>query len=92
MVEQKKCRACQQVKPLAEFSLRNQGKVGARCKACSAKAQREWYSENKDEIKIERSIAYLTDALNKLRRKAKDQGLEIKVQFTDQFIITAEPL
>lgn len=91
MPESKKCRICQLVKPVTEFSRSNRGKVSARCKECAARLQREWYNENKGDVQIQRSVATLTDALNKLRRKAKDKGLDVKVTFTDQFVITVEP-
>lgn len=88
----KKCSQCQLVKPIAEFSIKDQGKPGSLCKACAAKKHREWYAENKDEISIKRSVQNLNRSLNVLRRKAQNAGYKINIQYTDQFIVTMEKL
>lgn len=88
----KKCSQCQLVKPIAEFSIKDQGKPGALCKACAAKKHREWYAENKEEISIKRSVQNLNRSLNVLRRKAQNAGYKINIQYTDQFIVTMEKL
>lgn len=88
----KKCSQCQLVKPIAEFSIKDQGKPGALCKACAAKKHREWYAENKELISLKRSVQNLNRSLNVLRRKAHNAGYGIKIEYTNQFIVTMEKL
>lgn len=88
----KKCKHCQQVKPIAEFSIKDKGKPGALCRVCAAKKHREWYAEKKDEISINRSVRNLNRTLNVLRRKATDSGYKINITYTDRFVVTMEKL
>lgn len=88
----KKCKNCQETRPISEFSLKDKGKPGTLCRVCAAEKNREWYNKNKGEIQVKRSVNKLSHSLNLLRRKAQDAGYKIDVKFTDQFVITMEKI
>lgn len=89
----KKCSVCQRVLADEEFSKTNNGAISSTCKACKAKAQREWYEANKPEVQINRNAKNISTSLNKLQANAKAQGYNVIVRDTDgKFIVALEKL
>ena len=55
--EVKKCRKCQEEKPLAEFYVRD-GRRENTCRACKSAKSAEYYRLNKDRINARRRAKY----------------------------------
>lgn len=51
-METKTCTSCGETKDISQMKLVNGGKVGAICKVCAARQQREWYHANKEYLSI----------------------------------------
>lgn len=86
----KQCNRCGEHKPLSQFHSRGGGKYQAMCSECRVAYNREWYAKNKETIQMHRSIATLTSAINRLRRKAKKNGFKLNVIFDEFYKIELE--
>lgn len=85
----KKCKICQQVKPISEFYTVN-GKVRNKCKSCYMEIQRDWYGENKAEIQLRRNSRYLAKRINVLIETAAELGYRVEFDVKAGFEIKLE--
>lgn len=83
--ESKKCKICEEVKPLAEFTVgvkASKGGKGSYCLPCHAANQREWRERNPERVKA--STERNRDNTNKLKRARRAHRRETDPEYVER--------